>query len=159
MSYLHVLSTALRFANTLRHESYHLVIKDSACSNHIESVTQQWRKLVPPILSISHYEFNGARLCTQAQKPSFWHQFYYLFTKHTLPPLYPYSLINAKFVEIVFTGFSYAPYKMPPSINNIFTNVSFFSLFYFHHTLFHGLAGVCMDPRTFAFLCIQLYVK
>ena len=31
------------------HESYRLVINDSARSNHIESATQQWRKSAAPI--------------------------------------------------------------------------------------------------------------
>ena len=44
--------------------TYHLVIKDSAHSK--ESVTQQWRKLGPLILSISQCEFYGASLFTYA---------------------------------------------------------------------------------------------
>ena len=41
---------------------------DSARSHYIESVTQQWRKLAPPILNTSHCEFNGAHSCAHAQK-------------------------------------------------------------------------------------------
>ena len=44
------------------------IINDSARSNHIESATQQWRKSAPPILSTSHCEFIGVRLCAHAQK-------------------------------------------------------------------------------------------
>ena len=72
MSVLFMRSTAVRFVNALNKPplklQYRLVIKDSARSNYIESVTQQWRKLAPPILSTSHCEFNGAGSCTHARK-------------------------------------------------------------------------------------------
>ena len=53
-------------------------------------MTQQLRKLVPPILITCHCEFSGARLCAHAQEtiplapilP---------FTKHIVPSLYQQS--------------------------------------------------------------------
>ena len=45
-----------------------LVSKDSARSNYMESVTRQWRKSVPPILSTSHCKFYGTRSCAHARK-------------------------------------------------------------------------------------------
>ena len=73
MSVLFTRSTTLKFVNALIscHESYHLVIKDSACSNYIESVTRQKRKSAPPILSTSHCEPYGTRLCAHARKLSY----------------------------------------------------------------------------------------
>ena len=71
MSYVFTGSTALKLVNTLNKmpiKSYFLVIKDSARSNCIESVTQKWRKSAPPILSTSHCEFKGTSLCAHARK-------------------------------------------------------------------------------------------
>ena len=50
-----------------------------------------------------------------------------------------------RFFAINRGAFPLAPYKLPPSINNIFTHALFFlvSLFHFHRTLFRGLAGAC----------------
>ena len=36
------------------------LISVSACSNHTELASQQWRKSAPPNLSASHCKFNGA---------------------------------------------------------------------------------------------------
>ena len=35
---------------------------------YVDSVTQQWRKSSPPILSTSHCEFYGTHSCAHAQK-------------------------------------------------------------------------------------------
>ena len=53
----------------------------STRSNYIESVTQQWRKSAPPILSTSHCEFYGAIRAPTLEKPSPWHLFTRLLTK------------------------------------------------------------------------------
>ena len=68
VSYLHVTPLwNLLMLKISRHESYCLaIIKNSAHSNHVESVTQQWKKSVPPIQSTSHCEFNGARSCAHS---------------------------------------------------------------------------------------------
>ena len=84
MSVLFTGSTGVKFVNALkisRHESYRLVINDSVRSNHIELATQQWRKSVPPILSTSHCEFNGAVREPTLEKPSPWHLFTHLLNK------------------------------------------------------------------------------
>ena len=62
MSELFTRNTAVKLVNALNKPplKLSLVIRDSARSNYIESVTQQWRKSVPPILSASHYKFYGA---------------------------------------------------------------------------------------------------
>ena len=56
-------------------------------------------------------------------------------------------------MQIVFTSSSHGHYKGLPSMNIIFTRMSFFSCFFvhFHHTLFHGLAGACVNPGSFSF--------
>ena len=84
MSELFTRSTALKFGNAVaisRHDNYCLVIKDSAHSNYIESVTQQWRKSAPPILSTSHCEFMVPIRMPTLEKPSLWH----LFTRQIVP--------------------------------------------------------------------------
>ena len=73
-------STGVKFVNALNKP-------DLAFSNDIESVAQQWRKLAPPILSISHCEFNGARSCAHARKPIPLPPIH-LFTKPIVPSLY-----------------------------------------------------------------------
>ena len=99
------------------------VIKNSACSNHIELATQQWRNQRHQfvILSTFHCEFNGARSCSHAQKiiplaPT--HSFNSIFIVSTI--------IDLKLVDIHGMSFSQIPYKCPPSINNIFTRMLFF---------------------------------
>ena len=94
----------------------------------IESVTQQWRKSAPPILSTSHCEFNGARLCAHTQKPSSWHPFTYLLNKWYVPSLCPELLTRN--LSQSFLSISYAPYIGFPSINDIFTCASFFLCFF-----------------------------
>ena len=105
----------------------YVVIEDSACSNHTESTTKQWRKSAPPILSTSHCEFNGARLCIHAQKTiplapihSFTKQIFIVST-----------IVYPNFMDIIFIDSLYVPYKRLPSINNIFTRVSSFLYFIF----------------------------
>ena len=61
-------STAVKFVNALNKLRTIKAIKDSARSNYIESVTRQWRKSAPPILSTSHSEFYGTHSCTNARK-------------------------------------------------------------------------------------------
>ena len=136
MSVLLTCSTTLKFVNALNKLSlsYRLVIKYSTCTFIIELVYvphgQQWRKPAPPMLKN-----------------------YPLATKSTFMV---FRMVDQKFVKIIFTSFLYAPYKVPPSINNIFTHVSFYC------TLFHGLAGACMNPTSFSLnslLRIHLFVK
>ena len=67
---------------------------DSACSNDIESVAQQRRKSAPPILSTSHCEFNGARLCAHARKTIPLAPIH-SFTKQMVPSLCPESLTRS----------------------------------------------------------------
>ena len=85
-------ATSELFTRSTAHESYRLVIKDSAHSNYIESVNQQWRKSAPPILSSSHCEPYGARSCAHARKtipPAPTHP----PTKQIVPSMYEESLI------------------------------------------------------------------
>ena len=66
------------------------------------------------------------------------------------------TIIDLRFFAINHIAFPQAPYKLTPSINNIFTHASFFSLFlilyffHFHCTLFRGLAGACVNPESFS---------
>ena len=66
-------------------------IKDSARSNYIESVNRQWRKSALPILSSSHCEFYGARLCAHARKTIPLAPIH-SFTKQIVPSMYEESL-------------------------------------------------------------------
>ena len=68
-----------------------IVIQDSERSNYIELVTRQWRKSVPPILSISHCEFHGARFCAHARKTILLAPIH-SFTKQIVPSMYEESL-------------------------------------------------------------------
>ena len=58
-------------------------------------------------------------------------------------------IVSPRLVQIVFTSSSHGHYKGLPSMNNIFTHMSFFlvSLFHFHCTLYRGLAGACVNPQ------------
>ena len=84
MSVLFTGSTAVKFVNALNKPPLKLSLSyqpDSARSNYIESVTQQWRKSAPPILSNSQCEFNGAVRAPTLEKPSPWHPFTRLLNK------------------------------------------------------------------------------
>ena len=60
-------------------------------------------------------------------------------------------IVDSKLVEIVFPSSLYALNKGLPSIKKHFMCASFFScLFHFHHTLFRGLEGTCVNPRSFS---------
>ena len=82
-------STALKFVNALNKppRKLSIVIKDSARSNYIESVIQQWRKSAPPILSTSHGELYGICLCAHTRKTIPLAPIH-LFTKQIVPSLY-----------------------------------------------------------------------
>ena len=86
-------STALKFVNALNKPPRKLSLsyKDSARSNYIESVNQQWRKSALPILSSSHCEFYGARSCTHARKTILLAPIH-SFTKQIVPSMYEESL-------------------------------------------------------------------
>ena len=82
----------------------YVVIKDSACSDCIESVTQQWRKSMLSILSTSFCEFYGTCLCSHTQKTIL------------LRPIHSFTkqIINLKVVDIHGMIFPYIPYKLLP---------------------------------------------
>ena len=128
----------------------------------MESVTKQWRNSVPPILSTSHCEFNGTGSCAHAQNhPPGTHSLVYKTNSTFIVSI----IIDLRFFAIDHTAFPEAPYKFPPSINNIFTCASYFffvsnTFFHFHRTLFRGLAGAYVNPGSFsqtlfcAFICL-----
>ena len=53
-------------------------------------------------------------------------------------------------MQIAFTVSEDECYKGLPSMNKIFTRVSFFFFFHFHRTLFRGLAGAYVNPGRFS---------
>ena len=124
----------------------YVVINDSACSNHIELATQQWRKSAPPILSTSHCKFNGARSCAHTRKTIPLAPIH-PFTKQIVPLLCPES-----FVQIVFPSSLCVPYKGLPSTKNIFMHASFFFVSFSSHTF----SRACVNPGSIFsnFLCI-----
>ena len=93
------------------------------------------------------------------EKPSPWHPFTRLLNKwylHCVHIRSPEACPNR------FCLFSYAPYKVLPSINNIFTRASFFLFVSFSS---HTISWACRslrEPRKFfqtLFLCIHFFVK
>ena len=66
-----------------------------------------------------------------------------------------FTIVSQQLVQIVFTGFLFGDYKGLPSLNNIFTRISFFSNsnysnFIFITHFFRGLAGAYVNPRRFS---------
>ena len=58
-------------------------------------------------------------------------------------------IVDLKFGKTHPTNFLCVPYKLLPPIKSILmhkSHFSFFVSFHFHHTIFHGLAGACMNP-------------
>ena len=92
-----------------------------------------------PILSTSHCEFNGSQSCTHTQKIIPIH----LFTKQMVHTFIVSRIVDSKLVQISFTCFLYAPYKVLPSINNIFTCTSFFLCFHFLSFSLHIFSWAC----------------
>ena len=110
----------------------------------MKSVTQQWRKSVPPILSTSHCEFNGTVRAPTLEKPSPWHQFTRLLNKWYLhciqnrwleacPDRFP------QFCARLIKGF------LPPKT---FLCVRRFFLCFIFIAHFRGVAGACVNPRS-----------
>ena len=110
----------------------------------MESVTQQWRKSVPPILSTSYCEFHGAHSCAHAQK--------------TIPlaPIHSFTkqiVLELKLFDIHYTSFPHAPYKLLPPNKNILGAHRFFSLFllsFSSHTFSCACGSLC-EPRKYFF--------
>ena len=75
------------------------------------------------------------------------------------------TIVSKQLVQIVFTSFLFGRYKGLPSMNKIFTHMSFFSnstnhsTFIFIAHFFHGLAKAYVNPEDFLFLCIHLFVQ
>ena len=103
---------------------------------------------MPPILSTSHCEFNGTYLCAHARKNISLIPIHPI-TKQMVPSLCPELLTQSLSKSISPKYFSYVPYKVLPSINNIYTCIVF-SCFYFHHTLSHGLAETYVNHEKYA---------
>ena len=133
-------STGVKFVNALNKpplKLYRLVIKDSAHSNNIESVSQQWRESAPPILSTSHCEFNGAVRAPTLEKPSPWHQFTRLLNKWYLhciqnrwleacPDRFPQFFAGGRSRSKLCTKFQI--FQILPKISNFLTLISNFKL-------------------------------
>ena len=90
---------------------------------------------MPPILSTSHCEFNGACSCTHARKTIPLAPIH-LFTKQIVPSLCPESLTQS-LSKSFSSVFRRRPIKcfLPSITNNIFTRASFFLCFISSHTL------------------------
>ena len=73
---------------------------------------------------------------------------------HLLTTFIVFIIISLRLVQIAFTVSEDKCYKGLPSMNIIFTRVSFFffssSSFHFHRTLFRGLAGAYVNPGKFS---------
>ena len=114
----------------------------------MESINWEWRKSVPPFLSTSHCECNGAHSCTHIQQPD--------------------SLFTQDFINFAESITSLLKLVCPIFwfLSKNFLHSHFFFLFlflYFHRTIFvalhslfslhifRGLAGACVNPRIFIF--------
>ena len=66
-------------------------------------------------------------------------------------------IVDPKFVEIVFTSFSYAPYIVLPSINNIFYMHDIFSWFFIKFSLWtcRSLCEPQKNSYNFHFTCLS----
>ena len=100
---------------------------------------QQWRKSAPPILSTSHCDFNGTRLCAHARKTILFFIPIHLFTTQMVPSSYPQLFPSSLFL--------FGHYKGLPSMNNIIIFFLFVSLFHFHRTLFSWACGSLHEPQ------------
>ena len=89
-------------------------------SNYIESVTQQWRKSAPPILSTSHCELYATRSCAHTRKTIPLAPIH-SFTKHNVS-----RIVDLKSFDIHRTSFPHAPYKLLPPNKNILGACHFF---------------------------------
>ena len=121
---------------------------DSARSNDIESITQQWRKSEPPILSTSQCEFNGARSCAHARKTIPLAPIH-SFTKHIVPSMYEESVTWSRLISMtpVFRMLlinSFLPSK------NILGACHFFLYFHFHRTPFSWACRSWCEPQKFS---------
>ena len=156
-------STGVKFVNALnKPPRYRLVIKDSACCNDIESVTQQWRKSAPPILSASHCEFNGARSCAHAWKTIPLAPIH-PFTKQMLPLLCPESLTRSMLrlfspVLCVRLIKGFLPPKTFLRARRFFLVSLFVCFFHFHCTLFRGHMGA-WTPEIFFKLSFCAFIS
>ena len=142
------LRTALKLVNALNKPPLKLSLSYQGLSTfqlyRISSPTME--KSAPPIPSASQCEFNGAHSCAHTQKTITLAPIH-LFTKQMVPPLCPESLTQSSLRSFSVVLCSYVPYKGLPSINIIFMCALFFlCFFHFHHTLFRGLAGACVNP-------------
>ena len=128
---------------------------------YMESVNQQCRELVQLILSTSHCKFYGAHMCSHAQKTISLAPIR-LFTKQIVPFVVS-RIVDLKFVEIIFTSFSYVPYKVLSSGSSIkaFLRKRFFfvSLFHFHCIHFMGLWELREPLKFFFKLSFYTYVR
>ena len=124
----------------------------------MESASQQWRKLTPPILSTSHCKFNGTSSCAHARK-TIPLALTHLFSKQIVSIIF-----SPKLIQIIFTGFWYGHYKGLPSMKNFCTCVIFHFLCLFLsillHTFFVGLWELVNPGNIFqtlfcAFTCLS----
>ena len=148
--YIFTHRTTLKLINTQksRRERNRLVIKDLARLSmlqrtmYMESVNQQCRELVQLILITSHCKFYGAHMCSHAQKTISLAPIR-LFTKQIVPFVVS-RIVDLKFVEIIFTSFSYSMCLIRcflPS-KHFYVNVFFLNFVSFSLHTFHRLTGV-----------------
>ena len=95
---------------------------------------------MPPILSTSHCEFYGARLCAHAQKTIPLAPIH-SFTKQIVP-----RIVDLKSFDIHDTSFPYAPYKLLPFIKNILGAHRFFSFFLLSFIFITHFSWACVTP-------------
>ena len=138
----------MKFVNALNKPPLKLSLSYQGLSMYIESANQQWRKSAPPIQSTSQCELNGTRLCGHAQKTIPLAPIH-PFTKQMVPSLCPESLSRS-----LSQSSSPVLCKRPikcflPSIKLLYARRLFFFVSFIFIAHFRGLAGACVNPRSF----------
>ena len=127
----------------------------------MESVIKQWRKSASPILSTSHCEFNGTRLCTHARKVS---PGTHLLVYKTNSTFIVSTIIDLRFFAIDRSAFSQAPYKLSFHQKHFYARIIFSNssnstfIFITHRELVNGsffkLSGSFFKLSFCAFICL-----
>ena len=110
--------------------------------------------MAPPILSTSHCEFNGTHSCAHARKTILLAPIH-PFTKQTVATFIVSIIVYPKLMQIVPSIFGMGIIKdFIPSITFLHMRrfFLFLSLFHCHRMLFCGLAGGCVNHRSFLFV-------
>ena len=115
-------------------------------TTYIESVTRQWRKSAPPILSTSHCEFYGASSCAHARKTILLVPIH-PFTRQIVPLLCK-ELLSLSSSTSVTSNFSNR-HTSPSCHQKIFYMAIVFFFFYFLSFSLHTFRALAREFQNF----------